>query len=76
MMQKLLKIGSSAGVTIPKKSLRELGLRLGDNVVVEVEKGNKRVIIKPFVEVDRELFDWTKQFIEKYRQALTALAKK
>ena len=37
MTQKVLKIGSSAAVIIPKKSLKELGLRPGDEVSLEVD---------------------------------------
>ncbi len=76
MTQKVLKVGSSAAVTISKKSLEELGLRVGDRIAVEIDRKNKAVIIKPLVEVDQELIDWTKKFIDKYRPALEALAKK
>lgn len=76
MIQKVLQVGGSAAVTIPKRSLEELDLEIGDRVNVEVDKKNKTVMIKPLVKVDRELLDWTKKFIEKYRPALEALAKK
>lgn len=76
MAQKILKVGSSAAVTIPKKSLEELGLKPGDKVVVEIDKKRKAVVIEPAAKVDEELFNWTKKFIEKYRPALEALAKK
>ena len=49
MTQKVLKVGSSAAVTIPKKSLEELGLKVGDRVAVEIDKKSKAVIIKPLV---------------------------
>lgn len=76
MEQKVLKVGSSAAVTIPKKSLGELGLKPGDPVIVDIDKGEKIVTIRPFVVVDKELFGWTKRFIKRYRPALEALAKK
>jgi len=76
MTQKVLKVGSSAAVTIPKKSLEELGLKVGDRVAVEIDKKSKAVIIKPLVKVDKELIDWTNKFIDRYRPALEALAKK
>lgn len=75
MTQKVLKVGSSAAVTIPKSSLLELGLKPGDSVVVEIDKKRKAVIIEPAARVDKELVDWTKKFIERYRPALEALAK-
>ncbi len=67
MTQKLLQIGSSVGVTVPKKYLKERGLKVGDEVEVS---------INPVQKVEKELLDWTDKFIEKYRPALEALAKK
>ena len=64
MMQKLLKVGYSAAVTIPKKSLKELGLKIGDEVCVDVDKGRKEVV------------EWTDRFINQYRSVLEVLAKK
>lgn len=37
MVQKVIKIGSSAGVTIPKKQLQELGIAIGDNVELSIK---------------------------------------
>ena len=77
MTQKVLKVGGSAAVTIPKKSLEELGLKVGDYVVVEVDKKRKVVVIEPArKKITEELLDWTDAFIERYRPALEALAKK
>ena len=76
MIQKVLRVGSSAAVTIPKKSLRELGLKIGDSVTLTVDRIQKSVLVEPTVAVDAELVSWTKGFIEKYRPALKALSKK
>ncbi|MBI2086804.1 MAG: AbrB/MazE/SpoVT family DNA-binding domain-containing protein [Candidatus Zambryskibacteria bacterium] len=77
MTQKVIKIGDSAAVVIPKKSLKELGIRPGDKVSVDIDKKQRRVSIEPVIkEVDKELISWTKKFIERYRPALEALAKK
>jgi putative addiction module antidote len=75
MTQKVLKVGSSAAVTIPKRSLAELGLKPGDSVVVEIDKKRKAVVIEPALKIDKELVAWTKKFTERYRSALEALAK-
>jgi len=76
MTQKVLKVGSSAAVTIPKKSLAELGLKIGDMVTVEVDRKQKLVLIEPAAKGgDRELLAWTRKFIARYRPALQALAK-
>lgn len=76
MIQKLLKVGSSAAVTIPKKSLNELGLKIGDEVRVAVDAKEKTVIIEPANKVSREVLSWTDSFIKRYRPALRALANK
>lgn len=76
MTQKLLKIGSSAGVTIPKKSLKDLGLKIGDEVNVQVDSKERKVTIEPSVKFDRDLLDWTNNFIQYYRRALEELAQK
>ena len=77
MTQKILKVGSSAAVTIPKKSLEELELKIGDKVNVDVDRKNRAFIVRARdVKVDRELVNWTNDFIEKYRLALEALAGK
>ena len=76
MSQKVLKVGSSAAVTIPKKSLEELGLKIGDRVNVEIDRKRLAVLIEPAKKVNRELLDWTREFVKRYRPALEALAKK
>lgn len=77
MTQKVLKVGSSAAVTIPKNSLEELGLSVGDKVIVEVDKKRRSFSVRAaFRPADRELLDWTNKFIKRYKPALDALAKK
>ena len=77
MTQKVLKVGSSAAVTIPKKSLEELGLRTGDRVSVKIDRRLQRVSIEPIAKgVNKELLDWTRKFIERYRPALEAVARR
>ena len=77
MTQKVLKGGDSAAGSIPKKSLAELGLKIGDKVNVEIDEKRGTVIIKPQRKtVNRELLAWTHKFIERYRPALEALSKK
>ena len=77
MIQKVLKVGSSAAVTIPKQSLEGLGLKIGDRVAVHIDRKRWKLSIMPAAKtVDRELLEWTRKFIERYRPALEALAKK
>ena len=76
MTQKLLKVGSSAAVTIPKKSLKELGLKIGDEVRVDINVTQRVVMIEPAKEVNSEIIEWTDRFIKKYKPALDALSRK
>lgn len=76
MTQKLLKVGGSTAVTIPKKSLDALGLKAGDKVAVEIEKGTRTLTVRPVIEISGSVVAWTEKFIAKYRSALEELAKK
>ena len=76
MSQKILKVGTSAAVTIPKEALETLGLKIGDRIKLEINKRTRGISIEPVVKADAEFFNWTKKFIERYRPALEALAKK
>ncbi len=73
MIQKVLQVGSSAAVTIPKGTLKELGIAVGDQISVSYDKEKNRVIIESPATVDAELVDWTKKFIKEYRPVLEAL---
>ena len=79
MIQKLLKVGSSAAVTIPKKSLEDLGLKIGDEVRVNVDSNNGVVSIRS-KEIIRSGNDkitrLTLSFINRYRKDLERLANK
>jgi putative addiction module antidote len=77
MPQKILKVGTSAAVTIPKQVLEELNLKIGDSIQIEVDKKRRTAVMHSHVKrVDQEVLEWTKKFIERYRPALEALAKK
>lgn len=78
MTQKVLKVGSSAAVTIPKRSLEELGLKPGDRVRVEVDRKRKSVIVtpQPASQADARIARLTYDFIQRYRKDLEALARR
>ena len=67
MVQKVIKIGSSLGVTIPKKQLDELGIRLGDEVKINLEAVNKD-------KKQEKLMQEYEKFVEQYGQTLKNLA--
>lgn len=78
MTRKILQIGSSVGVTIPKSILKKLNLTVGDEVDVEADDG--RVLIQKRRDQDKpinpKLLEWTDNFIETYRDALEELSDK
>jgi len=79
MTQKVLKVGTSAAVTIPKESLKTLGLNIGDQVKLEVDEARKTVTVRPMKSESREdekIAKLTLRFIHRYRSDLLALAKK
>lgn len=62
-IQKVIKIGSSRGVTLPARDLRALGIRDGDEVRLTVER------VKPIKQANRpslrqEYDDFKKQYGE------------
>ena len=75
MIQKVLRVGSSAAVTIPKKALAELGLKVGDEVVLSIDSEAKRFSVKARGAIDPKIVAWARGFMKKYRPALKALAK-
>ena len=77
MVQKVIKIGKSIGITLSKHIREESHLKAGDQVTVEFDKKTRKIVVDiPDVVVDQELLNWTEKFIEEYRPALKALAKK
>lgn len=77
MTQKVLKVGSSAAVTIPKKSLAELGLKIGDSVTLVVDTERRMVSVRPAgAELKRmnKVAKLTLDFVNRYREDMEALA--
>lgn len=82
MKQKIIKIGNSAGIILPKKIQDELGLKLGDTVAVDYNANSGFALLAKEGKQQKkssdipELDDWLKKFNAKYKTALTDLAKK
>ena len=80
MIQKVLRVGSSAAVTIPKKSLKELGLKIGDLVLLEVNASTRTVSVRSTrsnrgTARQKSIAAMTANFIKRYRADLEALAR-
>ena len=78
MVQKVLQVGSSVGVTISKEALKALHIKVGDLINVDVDKKRGSIVILPLRKSrnDVEFSDWTKEFLSQYGPVLKALAKK
>jgi len=72
MIQKIIRVGNSAAVTIPQSVIKEKKLKVGDNVQVNVEpvkKAGKTTLTPEFIK-------WVDKYIENNRPALDELAHK
>jgi len=71
MVQKVIRVGNSLAVTIPKRAAKEKGVSVGDNVDFDFNptKTSKKKITPDFL-------DWVDKYIEKNRPALEELASK
>lgn len=79
MTQKIVRVGNSAAVTIPKEFLRQAKLNIGDKVEVESDKDLRVVFIKPtgsFVQtkITPEFKSWLDDFISENQDVLKKLA--
>ena len=70
MVQKVIKIGDSLGVTIPKSRVDELGLTAGDKVEFQVQKKLSKTI------KHQKLLKDLEGFMATYDQDLKNLAKR
>ena len=82
MKQKVIKIGSSIGVVIPKPVAEELGFKAGQDINL-IGGGSNQIIIehikreaKHHAEGSAQLVAWAEEAVERYRPALEALKDK
>jgi len=70
MQRKLIRVGTSAAVLIPKAFLDEQKMKIGDEVHIELFKkaAAKKAVIDP------KVVQWTDEFIEEYKPLLQKLA--
>ena len=81
MLQKIIQVGNSAAVTIPKDFLKTSRLKVGDSVIVNIDADVSEVSIRPR-DVSKRLplkpkfLHWLDEFMAEYRPVLEELAKK
>lgn len=81
MLRKVFKTGNSLVVSIPKDMLEPLGMQDGADVSVELDRENRQILIRPAAlplagDLSEEFARQVSEFIEQYRPALEALARK
>jgi bifunctional DNA-binding transcriptional regulator/antitoxin component of YhaV-PrlF toxin-antitoxin module len=69
-IQKVIKIGTSGGVTIPAKDLKRQNISFGDEVEVIVRPLNNKN------SEDQKVIDSAKEILNKYKRDFTNLAKR
>ena len=70
-IRKIVKVGSSDGVTLPTKELKQNGLKRGDEVEIVVRAGQKRSNA-----ADQVVIDAAKDILNEYQQDFKNLAKR
>jgi len=79
MAQKIIKIGSSVGITLSPDALESVRLRVSDSVDVSIHPASRTITIRPQrmrVGINPDIITWTNAFIEKNRTLLERLADK
>ncbi len=81
MIRRLFKTGHSIVLSLPKEVLDDLGIKDGEDVSLELDHDQRRVIISPVEKpfaiagVDEGFARQVEEFIQQYRPALEELAK-
>jgi antitoxin component of MazEF toxin-antitoxin module len=81
MLRKVFKTGNSLVVSLPKDMLEYLDMQDGTDVSVELDRLNHQILIRPAEQqlvdgLSEEFARQVSDFIEQYRPALEALARK
>jgi len=74
---KLFKVGKSFVIEIPTDALVALGISEGDELVIEIDRKLKRILVSKagdFTGVNEEFANQVDDFIDEYRSALEVLA--
>lgn len=81
MIQKIIKVGNSAAITIPKIFLQEANLHIGEDVAIETNLQEKTLLLKPKNKANEmyltpEFYQWLDTISEKYEDAIKELARR
>lgn len=81
MIQKVIQVGNSLALTIPKSFIDKTGFKAGDELFVHQEPASKSLIITTKAQAEKiklspDLFSWLDSVQEKYSDAIKQLANK
>lgn len=79
MSQKVIVVGNSLAVTIPKDSAKKLGLKSGSRVEVRVDETRRIVSFSPVHTLssdDQRVAELTANFMRRYEKDLRNLARR
>lgn len=79
MIQKIIRVGHSAAVTLPKEFLKTSGFRVGQEIALDYNGELGVVVIKSKLQeknrlLNPEFQDWLEEFTHKNRALLKKLA--
>ena len=78
MTQKVIQVGTSAAVIIPKETLKALGMKVGERVTLEADVRHRKLQLKPVANLKKHtrFAKHVLNFIDRYRDDLEALSQK
>ncbi|OGK30216.1 hypothetical protein A3B02_02165 [Candidatus Roizmanbacteria bacterium RIFCSPLOWO2_01_FULL_42_14] len=81
MIQKVIQVGNSLALTIPKSFIDQTGFKAGDELFVHQDLRSKSLIVTPKsnaskMKISPELFSWLYDIEEKYGEVIKELAQK
>jgi antitoxin component of MazEF toxin-antitoxin module len=80
-LQKVFKTGNSLVISLPKDALEIMGISVGSDVSVDLDRDQKQIVISPVDEplslagVEESFARQVAEFIDCYRPALEAVKK-
>lgn len=79
MLQKIIKVGNSYALTIPSFFVKQVELKVGDQLDVQINPEEKKMTLTKVDESQEnttEVKEWLEDFNKKYKKGLTELAKR
>lgn len=81
MLQKVIQVGNSLALTIPKAFIKQTGFKAGDKIFVHQDPKSKSLVVTSKehahkMNLSPDLFAWLKDIENKYSDAIKDLANK